>query len=76
MDPLPRETANPELSTKEVAPYLALWRLVMLEGLAYEPLEYRHTCDFHFICNMAGIPPAVARIITPMRAKRILRKLR
>ena len=76
MDPLPCDTARPELSTKDIAAHLSLWRLVMLEGLAYEPQEYRHTRDFSFICSLAGIPVAVARIITPVRAQRILRKLR
>ncbi len=76
MDPLPRDTARPELSTKDIAAYLSLWRLVMLEGLAYEPLEYRRTWQFEYVCSLAGIPPTVARIISPVRAKYILRQLR
>ncbi len=76
MGSLPRDTARPELSTKDIAAYLSLWRLVMLEGLAYEPQEYRRTWQFNYICSLAGIPVAVARIITPVRAQRILRQLR
>ena len=76
MDLQPQHTKRPELGSKDIAPYLALWRLVLLEGLAYEPPSWRRTPHFRFICGLAGIPLDAADIITRERAVRILRLTR
>ena len=76
MDFQPPHTKHPELATKDIAPYFALWRLVLLEGLAYEPPSWRRTPHFRFICVLAGIPLDVADIITRERARYILRHTR
>ena len=76
MDLQPRHTKRPELSTKDIAPYLELWRCVLLEGLAYEPPAWRRSPHFRFICGLAGIPLEVADIITRERACYILRYTR
>jgi len=70
------ETGRPELGTKDVAPFLRLWRYIMLAALAHEPPEWRDTDACCFVCELAGIPLEVARAITPERAKRLLRMVR